>query len=68
MSDATETKDTSPKEYAIFWKNKKTGVKGHSDPMLSKAEAEEIADYLNRDAAWSHLEHWAEKLVIEATA
>lgn len=67
MSDATEPKDTSPKEYAIFWKNKLTGYEGHSDPMLSKAEAEEIADYLNRDAAWSHLVHWAAKVeVVEA--
>jgi hypothetical protein len=31
--------------------------------MLIKAEAEEIADFLNRDPAWSHLEHWAEKVV-----
>ena len=58
MSEITE-----PKEYAIFWKNKETGVKGQSDPMLVKAEAEEIADFLNRDPAWSHLEHWAEKVV-----
>lgn len=59
MSEATE-----PKEYAIFWKNKITGHQNHSDAMLSKAEAEEIANFLNRDPAWSHLEHWAAKVTV----
>lgn len=62
MSETTE-----PKEYAIFWKSTITGYQNHGDAMLSKAEAEEIADFLNRDPAWSHLVHWAAKVeVVEA--
>lgn len=62
MSETTE-----PKEYAIFWKNKITDHQGHSDAILSKAEAEEIAEFLNRAPAWSHLVHWAAKVeVVEA--
>lgn len=58
--------NTHQKEYAIFWRNKYTQVQGHSDPMLTKDEAEEIANMLNKDVAWSHLEHWAGKVTAEA--
>lgn len=59
---------TDPKEYAIFWKNKQTNFTGNGEPIYTKAEAEEIADFMNRDPAWSHLVHWAEKVVVEAKA
>lgn len=62
-----QVKEEEKKEYAIFWKNKETQITGHGDPMLTKAEAEEIADFLNQDPAWEHLVHWAAKVeVVEA--
>lgn len=45
--------------YAVFMQNKETGYTVHGDYVLTKAEAQEIADALNKD--WPDHNHYVKQ-------
>ncbi len=47
---------TEPNNYAVFMKNKATGYTIHGDYVLTKAEAQEIANALNKE--WPEHYHY----------
>ena len=50
---------TEPNNYAVFMKNKETGYTVHGDYVLTKAEAQEIADALDKE--WPDHTHYVKQ-------
>lgn len=48
-----------PNNYAVFMKNKETGYTVHGDYVLTEAEAQEIANALNKE--WPDHDHYVKQ-------